>query len=332
MSSENERPSIIKDAPAENFKNGIKTLDLPSEFGPKFSGKVRDVWQKDGKRITVTTDRTSAFDKLICTVPSKGAILNLMSAWWFEKTSDIVPNHLIDTPHVNVTISRQAAEVIPVEMVMREFMAKSSTSTSIYHNYVTIGRRNIYGIDFPDGIEANSRFPMGPILTPTTKADVGHDMELDEDAAREIADKVGGAGAWDRMKKASKRLFRYGSEVFAEHDLILADTKYEFGLDENGKIMIIDEIHTPDSSRIWRNDTYGFRPDPDSWDKDILRRWLTKKGFKGEEQVPEVDPLIISQISRSYEFAFNLITGQTMSFSRSPEEIREAIINYFETN
>ena len=154
---EGNRPGFIKDAPADNFQEGILTVDLPAEFGPKTSGKVRDIWVRDDKRVTVTTDRTSAFDRLICTVPSKGAILNMTSQWWFDQTGEIIPNHLIAVPHPNVLISRQAQEVVPVEMVVRNFMAKSSTSTSVYHNYENLGRRKIYGISFPDGLRANGK-------------------------------------------------------------------------------------------------------------------------------------------------------------------------------
>src|SRR3989344_936762 len=194
MPAEDKRqPSYIEDAPEENFRQGLLEVNLPPEFGPKTSGKVRDIWVRNGVRIMVTTDRQSAFDRLICTIPLKGIVLNATSAWWFKKTQDIIPNHVIDV-HQNILIARQAAQVIPVEVVWREYMAKSATSTSVYHNYVDKGRRRIHGIDFPDGLLANQRFPMGPILTPSTKADEGHDLELTEYAARELADKIGGLG------------------------------------------------------------------------------------------------------------------------------------------
>lgn len=335
MTTENEgRPSAIKDAPAENFRNGILEVDLPAEFGQRRQGKVRDIWVRDGKRITVTTDRTSAFDRLICTVPSKGAILNSTSVWWFNKTQSIIPDHVIDAPHPNVLIASQALEVIPVEVVVREYMAKSATSTSVYHKYVNEGQRKIYGIDFPNGLRANQRFPMGPILTPTTKADEGHDLELDEDGARELADKKGGEGTWEKIKKVSERLFTLGSAVFIQKGLILVDTKYEFGIDKDGNLMLIDEIHTSDSSRLWKADTYRERleggKNPQPYDKEILRRWLKDNGFTGEGPVPVVRPRVIAHMSRAYKIPFFLLTGINMGESRSSQEIRDAIANYFE--
>ena len=333
------RPSFIKGAPAENFAQGILEVELPAEFGPRTQGKVREIWLRDGKRITVTTDRTSAFDRLICTAASKGEVLNLSSGWWFERTSDIVPNHMISIPHPNVLISKQAAEVIPVEVVVRAFMAKSSTSTSVYHNYADLGRRNIYGIDFPDGLRANERFPMGSILTPTTKAEKGqHDLELDEESTREIADRVGGKGTWDKIKVASRKLFGKGSLVFSERGLILVDTKYEFGIDENGELMVIDEIHTSDSSRLWKANTYEelFEKGqtPESFDKEILRRWLAESGFTGEGEVPIVDQEIIHQMTDAYVFPYFLLllTDRREIATNSTGEIKQAIIDYFARN
>ncbi len=327
-----KRQVLVKDAPAENFAHGIFTVDLPSEFGPKTSGKVRDIWQRDGSRVMVTTDRQSAFDRLICTVPLKGLVLNLMSAWWFEKTEDIVPNHFIDA-YKNVLIARQAADVIPVEIVWREYMARSATSTSVYRGYINEGRRTIYGIDFPDGVKPNERFPMGPILTPTTKADEGHDLELDEERAREIVDRIGGEGTWEKIREASRQLFEYGSRVLRENRLILVDTKYEFGIDKNGELMLIDEIHTPDSSRIWKADSYQERFEkgetPETFDKEILRRWLSGHGFRGEGLVPVVDPDIINQMRDAYLKPFVALTGVDLIGDLSESEIREAVIQYF---
>lgn len=329
------RPGSIKDAPAENFAQGVLEVELPEDqFGPRKQGKVRDIWVIGDKRITITTDRTSAFDRLICTIPSKGAILNLTSEWWFEKTQEIIPNHLISVPHPNVLISEQASEVLPVEMVVRAYMAKSATSTSVYHNYVDKGRRNIYGINFPDGLLANQRFPMGPVITPTTKATEGHDLELTEDAARELVDKKGKEGAYSKIKKASERLFILGSAILRQKGLMLVDTKYEFGIDKDGNIMVIDEIHTSDSSRFWRIDTYWEkfekRENPDTFDKEILRRYLSEKGFKGEGLVPIVSTSVIEDLARAYREPYSLVTGQKLiAKPSSEEEIREAIESAF---
>jgi len=173
--------SEILGSPAENFSRGLLSVELPC-FGPKIEGKVRDNWVfgESGQRIMVTTDRQSAFDRMICTIPGKGKALNLASAFWFERTWDIIHNHMLSVPHPNVLIARQAVDTVPIEMVVREYMARSSTTTSVYHNYIELGRREIYGIDFPEGLMPNERFPQGSIVTPTTKAASGHDEELTE--------------------------------------------------------------------------------------------------------------------------------------------------------
>lgn len=336
--TERGRSAYQEGVPPENLGHGILEVDLPEDqFGPRTQGKVRDIWVRDGNRITVTTDRTSAFDRLICTVPSKGEILNITSDWWFEKTQEIIPNHLISVPHPNVLISEQASEVLPVEMVVRAYMAKSATSTSIYHNYVERGRRNIYGINFPDGLLANERFPMGPVITPTTKAEEGHDLELTEDETRELVDKKGGEGTYSKIKKASERLFVLGSAILKQRRLILVDTKYEFGIDKDGNVMLIDEIHTSDSSRFWRIDTYWEKfqkgENPDTFDKEILRRYLADQGFKGEGLVPIVDPSVIEDLARAYRELYSLVTGQELRVIPSSQgEIQEAIESAFETS
>ena len=166
------------ETPSQNFSRGLMSVEIP-KLGAPIKGKVRDCWviNKDGVdyRIMVTTDRQSAYDRLICTVPGKGQVLNLLSAFWFDLTKDIVPNHVVEVPHPNVLIAKEAKDTLPVEIVLRRYMAKSSTSTSVYHNYFDLGRREIYGIKFPDGLQSNQEFPMGTILTPTTKAESGHD-------------------------------------------------------------------------------------------------------------------------------------------------------------
>lgn len=184
------RPSI-PGVPRENFSRGLLQVEIP-ELGIPIKGKVRDNWivRKGNSefRLMVTTDRQSAYDRFICTVPGKGQVLNLLSAYWFELTSDIVPNHLVAVPHPNVLVARQAQATLPVEIVLRRYMAKSSTTTSLYHNYTDRGRREIYGIEFPEGLQPNQELPMGTILTPTTKAEAGHDQELTDTQACDIVD------------------------------------------------------------------------------------------------------------------------------------------------
>lgn len=323
----------IAESPKENFERGLLTVDIP-DLGSKIQGKVRDIWvtSDKGLRVMVTTDRQSAYDRMICTVPGKGAVLNLMSAWWFGKTKDFAPNHFIAAPHPNVLIARQAEVTIPVEVVWRAYMARSSTSTSVYYNYVNLGRREIYGIKFPEGLRANEEFG-NPILTPTTKAETGHDIELTDKEAREIADKASIPGTWWRIKRMSEALFAYGAHIFRQKGLFLVDTKYEIGIDKDGKVMIIDELHTSDSSRIWLKLTYKERfnkgENPDTYDKEILRRWLAENGFRGEGTVPVVPQEVIGQMAGAYRMPYEMVTGNKLSdLKNNPYDIKEVILNY----
>lgn len=331
MTAEQRLP--IGDTPRENFLRGMLQVDLP-EFGIPTRGKVRDIWvvgEGDSQaRVMVTTDRQSAYDRLICTVPGKGQVLNLTSAYWFEQTQDIVPNHMISVPHPNVLIARQARATLPVEVVLRRYMAKSSTTTSVYHNYANLGRREIYGLQFPEGLQANQEFPMGTILTPTTKAEAGHDEELTDEKAREIVDGKLGDGVWDKAKDAAFAVFERARKLCLNKGLILVDTKYEFGLDKDGNLMLIDEIHTPDSSRFWLAQTYEKKlsegQTPDTFDKEILRRWLAENGFKGDGPVPKVDPEIIDAMAKAYAVPFTMITGKELpSEPFDISKIRETI-------
>jgi len=312
--------SLQPEVPTANFNQGLLEIKELPNSGPRTTrGKVRDIWvvdnQKYGQvRVMITTDRTSAYDRLICTVPGKGQVLNKLSEFWFNQTADIVPNHLLAVPHPNVMIARQAQAILPVEVVLRRYMARSSTSTSVYHNYVEGGRRKIYGIDFPDGLKANQEFPMGTILTPTTKAESGHDLELTDEQAQEIVDGKLGKGTWRKTKKAALAVFERAYTYHKERGLILVDTKYEFGIDADGQIMLIDEIHTPDSSRFWLAASYEERirkgENPESFDKEILRRWLADQGFRGEGRVPQVDPVVIQKMSEAYQKPYLMIIGQ----------------------
>lgn len=316
--------------PAENFSQGLFEVEIP-ELGPKLAGKVRDMWVVGDKRVIVTTDRQSAFDSIICTIPGKGAVLNSLSAWWFEETRHIAPNHLITVPHPNVMITKQAEKVIGVEVVLRRYMARSSTKTSVYYNYSQLGRRNIYGIVFPEGLKANCEFPMGTILTPTTKSVSGHDEELTEDQAAEIANRDGGPGTWGKIKVFGRKLFEAAHDYHLNRGLILVDTKFEFGLGNNGNLMIIDEIFTPDSSRFWLAANYHQRfatgENPESFDKDILRRWLAAAGFTGDGPVPKVPPEVVDQMSTAYKRHFEMVTEESLPETEVlPEKIKQAVL------
>lgn len=317
-----------------NFSEGIVNVEIP-ELDPKIEGKVRDMWVVDGQRIIVTTDRQSAFDRMICTIPQKGTVLNSLSAWWFEGTRHVIPNHFIVSPHSNVMIVREAHMRIPVEVVFRRYIAKSSTKTSIYYNYAELGRRDIYGIKFPNSLKANQEFSFGTILTPTTKAEEGHDQELTDEEAQELADKVGGKRTWEKMKTRGLDLFELAYRYHRSVGLILVDTKFEFGLDKDGNLMIIDEVFTPDSSRIWKRDTYWQRfekeENPETFDKEILRRWLASQGFTGDGDVPFVPQEIIEKMRDAYKVPYEIVTRQKLSDQTSDErEIRDAILSYLE--
>lgn len=337
-----EKPTFTTpEVPAENFARGLRQVDLPPEFGTAIRGKVRDSWvveRGEGKlRVMVTTDRQSAFDRDICTIPGKGQVLNLLSAFWFEKTKDIVPNQLIAVPHPNVLIAKQAEATLPVEVVFRRYMARSSTTTSVFYNYANLGRRTIYGIDFPEGLHANQEFSFGTILTPTTKEASGHDEELTDKQAEQLVDNKLRHGVWQQAKEAGYALFEYALDYHKQRGLILADTKLEFGLDKDGELILIDELFTPDSSRFWKTETYEQRfqegKNPESFDKEILRRWLAepKQGFTGEGPVPVVDPKIIDQMAEAYRVPYEMITGRKLA--QEPTDvisIREAVLGYLQ--
>jgi len=329
-----------QEAPKENFSKGLYSVNIP-ELGESNKGKVRDSWVfKAGDlnlRVLLTTDRQSAFDAVLCTTPGKGQVLNLMSAFWFENTKHIIPNHMVNIPHPNVLIAKQAEETLPVEVVVRRYMAKSSTDTSVYHNYADQGKRTIYGIEFPEGLKANQEFPMGTVVTPTTKATVGHDEMLTDDNAREIVDKKLGKGIWDKAKNTALKIFELGRIRALKKGLILVDTKYEFGIDQKGELMLIDEVHTPDSSRYWLSRTYNQRlaeeKNPDTYDKDILRRWLAEQGFKGEGVIPRIDPKIIEQMSLAYTTPYELIVGKPLprESDNIVSEIRSSVLKYIDS-
>jgi phosphoribosylaminoimidazole-succinocarboxamide synthase len=281
------------------------TLDLPN----RREGKVRISYDlAGGRRLFITTDRLSAFDQLVATVPFKGQVLNQLSMWWFEHTSDIVSNHAISTPDPNVLIAHEATP-LPVEVIVRGYIT-GVTSTSLWKRYAD-GAREIYGYKLPDGLQKNSRLPE-PIITPTTKAEAGkHDEALTCDEVVErglVAHEL-----WEQVKRVAVALFLRGQEVAQNAGLLLADTKYEFGLDAQGNLMLIDEIHTPDSSRYWIAssfvDRYMAGLEPESTDKEIIRRALAEVGFTGDGAVPELDESVWIETSRRYIDTFELLTG-----------------------
>ncbi len=284
--------------------------DIVLPLGDRRVGKVRVSYElPDGNRLFVTTDRLSAFDQIIASVPYKGQVLNQLSAWWFEQTADIVANHLISIPDPNVLIARSATP-LPVEVIVRGYIT-GVTDTALWTRYAT-GERTLYGHRLPDGLEKNDRLD-APIVTPTTKGEARqHDVPLscDEVVDRNLVD----TEVWDRVVAAALALFEFGTSVGADAGLILADTKYEFGLTADGELLLIDEVHTPDSSRWWVAESYDVRiangDEPESLDKEVVRRALAAAGYSGDGAVPTLGADVWEATSRRYIDAFERLTGR----------------------
>lgn len=283
-----------------------------------YRGKVRDNYDlPDGRRVLVTSDRLSAFDRVLCCIPFKGQVLNGIARWAFEQTADIAANHVLDYPDPNIVVGRRL-KILPVEIVVRGYLA-GTTSTSILTMY-RAGRREMYGQVFPDGLADNQALP-APIITPTSKADDGaHDAPLTE--AEILARDLLTEAQWRQVSTTALALFARGQSLAAERGLILADTKYEFGLDTDGTIRLADEIHTPDSSRYWRADTYPERvaagQRPQSFDKDVIREWVAARCDPYKDPIPEIPQDLIWKTALTYVEAYERITGRT--FDPPPPE------------
>ena len=296
----------------------LKNVDLKG-LGERHSGKVRDYYILDNKRILITTDRISAFDVILGYIPYKGAVLNLLSAFWFDKLKKIVPNHIISVPDPNV-MEVKNTRPIPIEMVVRGYIS-GVTNTSIWGSYEK-GERVIYGIKFPNGLRKNQKLPK-PVITPTTKAEVGHDERLTEKEIRQR--KIVSLKIWKQMKKAALELFEYGTMLCSKAGIILVDTKYEFGLID-GKLVLIDEVHTPDSSRFWVKKTYLQRfkkgLEPENFDKEFLRIWYAKRGYKGNGKPPKIALSLQKAVSERYITIYEKITGKKFKRFKYPIEDR----------
>ena len=293
-------------------------------IGKKYEGKVRDNYLLGDKRLIITTDRISAFDRVLCTIPFKGQVLNQTSAFWFEKTKDIVKNHVLQVPDPNVTVAREC-KLIPVEMVVRGYLT-GVTTTSAWYNYEK-GVRDFCGNKLPDGMKKDQKFDK-PIITPSTKAEKGaHDESVsgEEMIKRGIVDEK----IYRQMEKVAIELYNFGKELVAKNNLILVDTKYEFGLDEDGNLTLIDEIHTPDSSRFWIKDTYdklfSEGKEPQKLDKEYVRQFLANKGFIGEGEIPEIPDEVKIEAAKRYIKAYEMITGK--EFEAETQEIIERVKN-----
>lgn len=298
----------------------LKTINTPF-LGKKEQGKVRDIYKKEGKRILITTDRISAFDRVLGYIPHKGQVLNQLSRFWFEKTADIIPNHMIAVPDPNVMIAKEC-QAYPVEIVVRGYIS-GVTTTSLWYNY-SQGKRKIYGLHFPEGLKKNQKLPQ-PVITPTTRGTGvgGHDEKISEGEIlkREIISQ----NVYEQMGKAALSLFERGTEICAKGGLILVDTKYEFG-DYHGQLTLIDEIHTPDSSRFWIAETYKERfkkgLEPENFDKEFFRLWYSERNYRGDGKPPTMPSYYKQKVSQRYIAAFEKITGKKFKPAEKPEEER----------
>ncbi len=294
---------------APHLTNVLKDAFIP-ELPNHYRGKVRENYDlSDGRRILITTDRLSAFDRILTALPFKGQVLTQTARFWFEATKDICANHVLEYPDPNVVVAKRLT-IMPVEIVVRDYMA-GTTGTSIWSMYKK-GRREMYGHHFPDGMRENQRLAT-PIITPTTKAfDAGHDEELT--AAEIVGQKLLTRAQWDEVSDKALALFARGRAMAAERGLILVDTKYEFGFDEAGNILLADEIHTPDSSRYWFAGSYPERfaagERPESFDKDFVRSWVTARCDPYTQDIPEIPGDVVLQAARVYIEAGETITGQ----------------------
>lgn len=279
-----------------------------------YHGKVRDCYDMpDNTRIIITSDRISAFDRILTTIPLKGQVLTQMARYWFEKTADICPNHVVSYPDPNVVIGKKLT-IMPVEIVVRDYMT-GTTGTSIWPMYKA-GKREMYGITFPEGLKENQKLPE-TIITPTSKAfDAGHDEPL---SAAEIVEKgLLTQEQWDKVTDYALKLFARGRELAAERGLILVDTKYEFGFDDSGNIILADEIHTPDSSRYWFLETYKAHFEagtkPESFDKDVVRNWVKSQCDPYKDDIPHIPDDVRVQAAGVYINAFERITGKGFDY------------------
>ena len=276
-------------------------------LGPKVAGKVRDIYDRGDRLILITTDRHSSFDRIIAHVPWKGQVLNQVSAYWFDATKDIVPNHLLEVPDPNVTVARKC-RLVPLEAVVRGYLT-GVTDTAIWTRYGK-GQRDFGGLKLPDGMRKNQRLPQ-PLFDPTTK-EAEHDRTLSPEDL--IAEGFVSKELFARIEDTALKLFARGQQVAAQRGLLLVDTKYEFGLDADNRLVLIDEIHTPDSSRYWQLDSYDRRfaadEEPDYFDKEFLRLWFRQHCDPyADKTLPDAPEELVAELSRRYVRMYEQITG-----------------------
>jgi phosphoribosylaminoimidazole-succinocarboxamide synthase len=285
-------------------------------LGHKTAGKVRDIYEQSGKLVLITTDRHSSFDRIIAHIPWKGQVLNQISAWWFERTKDIVPNHVLAVPDPNVTVARKCT-MLPVEAVVRGYLT-GVTDTAAWTRYSS-GQRDFGGITLSEGMRKNQKLSQ-PLFDPTTK-EAMHDRTLSP--AQMISEGFITREMFDRIKTTALVLFARGQEIAARNGLILVDTKYEFGTDEAGGLVLIDEIHTPDSSRYWQLESYESRfaagEEPQYFDKEFLRLWFKEHCDPYQDAtLPPAPPELVQELSRRYIAMYEQITGTKFQYAETP--------------
>ena len=319
-----ENAIYTPDSYTDRIRQGLGSCLIETNIsrGDKIVNKVRDRYDFGDRMVLITTDRQSAFDRVLAAVPFKGQALNLTSAWWFDQTRHIVPNQVLSIPDPNVTIAEKCT-VFPIEFVVRGYIT-GTTSTALWTVYQS-GRRQYCGNDLPDGLVKNQKLPTN-MLTPTTKGD--HDRPISPDEIE--SENWMTADEWEQCSRIAQELFAFGQAKAADHGLILVDTKYEMGRDKNGEILLVDEIHTPDSSRYWVADTYQQcmreGQEPDNVDKEFLRLWFTENCDPYEDEVlpPAPDDLLV-ELSRRYIYLYEKITGRSFEFPEADQPIESRL-------
>lgn len=310
---------MVHETTLENLADNA-LLETNLAIAPVQRGKVRDIYEQGENLAIITTDRLSAFDRVLGAVPYKGQVLNQLSLFWFEQLKDIIPNYVVSSPHPNVTVGTKCAP-LPVEVIVRGYIT-GVTKTALWYRYNELGERSIYGHDFPEGLTKNQALPE-PIITPTTKGgETGHDERL---TVEEVV--TGGyveAAMWQQIQDAALAIFKRGQEIASKAGLILVDTKYEFGIHPEGHVVIIDEVHTPDSSRYWLAESYQSRIreglEPENFDKEFVRLWYAEQGYRGDGAPPAWSSELAVKASQRYQQIYEMLTGNALEPAEYPLE------------
>ena len=316
-----ESVSQYKDRISVELNNTLTETELGS--AKKKTGKVRDQYDLGDALALITTDRQSAFDRVLASIPFKGQVLNQTSAWWFEETKHIIDNHIINVADPNVIVAKKC-KVFPIEFVVRGFIT-GSTSTSLWTVYNN-GDREYCGNSLPEGLKKNQKLVKN-MLTPTTKEE---HLDRPISPAEIVSENWMTQEDWDYCSEKAMELFEFGQKKVKENGMILVDTKYEMGKDEDGNILLIDEIHTPDSSRYWIAETYEERmssgQEPQNIDKEFLRLWFVDNcdPYNDKELPPAPDELII-ELSSRYIYLYETITGRVFPFPDKGKTVQERI-------